>query len=87
MQLIRRTNPVVLGIALMGLGILPFGISLLVNVAISASDPQAQSSIGLFLRRTLVTTTPICSALLFTSGIVVLGLAAMGRFNREQPNE
>jgi hypothetical protein len=87
MQLIRRTNPVVLGIGLMGLGILPFGISLLVNVVISASDPQTHSSISLFLRRALAATTPICSALLFTAGLVVLGLAALGRFNLAQPDE
>jgi hypothetical protein len=87
MQLMRRTNPIVLGITLMVLGILPFGISLLVNVVISASDPQGQSSIGLFLRHALVDITPICSALLFTAGIVVLGLAALGRFNQEPSND
>ena len=86
MQL-RKTNPVVLGIALMALGILPFGISLLVNMALSSADPQADSSIGLFLRHAMVDITPICSALLLTAGIVVLGLAAMGRLKMAQPDE
>jgi hypothetical protein len=86
MQL-RRTNPVVLGIALMALGILPFGISLLVNTVISSTDPQGDSSIGLFLRHATVDITPICSALLFTAGIIVLGLAAMGKLKMAQPDE
>jgi hypothetical protein len=85
MQL-RRTNPVVLGIALMLLGIQPFAISLLVSSIISSSDPQGHSSIGPFLQNALVDITPICSALLFTAGIVVLGLAALGRFPG-QPEE
>ena len=87
MQQLRRANPVVLGIVLMLLGILPFGISLLVNMAISSSDPQGQSSISLFLRHALVDITPVCSALLLTAGIVVLGLTALGRFNSDQPGE
>jgi hypothetical protein len=86
MQL-RKTNPVVLGIALMALGILPFGISLLVNMVISSADPQTESSISLFLRHAMVDITPICSALLFTAGIVVLGLAAMGKLKMAQPGE
>jgi hypothetical protein len=86
MQL-RRTNPVVLGIALMILGILPFGISFLVNMVISSADPQANSSISLFLRHATVDITPICSALLFTAGIIVLGLAAMGKLKVAQPDE
>jgi hypothetical protein len=86
MQL-RRTNPVILGIVLILLGILPFGISLLVNMAISSTDPQGESSIGLFLRHALVDITPICSALLFTAGIIVLGLAALGRFKPAGPEE
>jgi hypothetical protein len=84
---LRRTNPVVLGITLMLLGMLPFAISLLVNTIISTSDPQGQSSIGLFLQNALVDITPICSALLFTAGIVVLGLAALGRFKAAELDE
>ncbi|HEC23208.1 MAG TPA: hypothetical protein ENI95_09860 [Chloroflexi bacterium] len=79
----KRANPFVVGLILIGLGVLPFLLSLVINGLFFSVGPAGPAPRGVFLRQVLVDYSPVCSALLCSGGLTVLGLAALRRRKTE----